>query len=110
MQLRVWLLQHANSNFSKEFFYKKIVQNQYNPAWMSENWFLNHYDITPEFNDYLGVLGIRESILNESEKRLIKNFIKASIAEELFGLPLLYKAWLPEDGMVNRVLELENFL
>lgn len=110
MQLRVWLLQHANSNFSKEFFYKKIVQNQYNPAWMSENWFLNHYDITPEFNDYLGVLGIRESILNESEKKLIKNFIKASIAEELFGLPSLYKAWLPEDGMVNRVLELENLL
>lgn len=108
MQLRVWLLQHANSSFNTEFFYKKILQNQYNPAWMSEKWFLNYYDITPEYKDYLGVLGISGAVLTEREEELVKNFVKASIAEELFGLSALYRAWLPEDAMIRKVLELEN--
>lgn len=108
LQLKGWILQNAYSDDNQNFFFKKIMENQYNPFWMNENWFLNHNDITPVYKDYLGVLGIREDRVNEEETELLKNFIRSSIAEELFGTNALYRAWWPEDSMIQRVLELEN--
>lgn len=108
LQLKGWILQNAYSENNLNFFYQKIMENRYNPFWMNENWFLNHFDITPIYEDYLGVLGIRNDRVNEKEADLLKNFIRSSIAEELFGTNALYKAWWPEDSMIQRVLELEN--
>ncbi|MBA5629502.1 S41 family peptidase [Moheibacter lacus] len=108
LQLKGWILQNAYSENNLNFFYQKIMENRYNPFWMNENWFLNHFDITPIYEDYLGVLGIRNDRVNEEEAELLKNFIRSSIAEELFGTNALYKAWWPEDSMIQRVLELEN--
>ena len=108
LQLKGWILQNAYSDDNLNFFFKKIMENRYNPFWMNENWFLEHNDITPVYEDYLGVLGIRSDRVNEKEAELLKNFIRSSIAEELFGTNALYKAWWPEDSMIQRVLELEN--
>lgn len=108
LQLKGWLLQNAYSDANQNFFFKKILENQFNPFWMNEKWFLEYNDITPVYKEYLGVLGIRESVLKEEEIELIKNFIKTSIAEQLFGTNALYKAWWKEDSMIKKVLELEN--
>lgn len=108
MSLKAWILQHANSKFNQDFFYKKIKENRFNPAWTNESWFLNHYDVSPIFEDYLGVLGVRKEVLSEAEEKLLKNFIRASLSEELFGVSALYKAWWEEDSMIGRILELES--
>ena len=108
MQLKIWLMQHAYTENNMNFFYKEILKNRNNPVWMSENWFLNYYDIQPIYNDYIGTLGVRKEIVNEREEQLLKNFIRSSLAEELFGVQSLYKAWIPEDSMIQRVLELES--
>lgn len=108
MQLKVWTLQHARSKVNADFFYAKILENQYNPGWMSENLFLNFYDIQPIYAEYLKTVGLSSEKINEEEERFLKSFIRASIAEELFGLSTLYKAWWPEDRMIQRVLTLEN--
>ncbi len=108
LQLKGWILQNAYSEDNLNFFFKKIMENRYNPFWMNENLFLNYNDITPVYEEYLGVLGIRKERVNEDEEALLKNFIRSSIAEELFGTNALYKAWWPEDSMMKRVFELER--
>ncbi len=107
LQLKGWVLQNAYSENNLNFFFNKIIENRYNPFWMNENWFLK-YDITPVYEEYLGVLGIRSDRVNDKEAELLKNFIRSSIAEELFGTNVLYRAWWPEDSMIQKVLELEN--
>lgn len=108
LQLKGWILQNAYSDDNQNFFFNQIMDNRFNPFWMNEDWFLKNYDITPVYEDYLGVLGIRSDRLNPEETQLLKNFIRSSIAEELFGTNALYKAWWPEDSMIWRVLALEN--
>lgn len=108
LQLKGWILQNAYSESNQLFFFKKVLENRYNPVWFNENLFLNYFDITPIYEEYLGVLGIVEERLSEDESKLLKNFIRSSIAEELFGTNALYKAWWQEDSMIQRVMELEN--
>lgn len=108
MQLKIWLVQHAYTDRMVNFVLDKITENRYNPFWMNEKWFLEYYDITPVYENYLDTFGIYPDYLNEEEKKVLKDFIKASIAEQLFGNPAKYKAWIPEDLMIQKVLELEN--
>lgn len=108
MQLKGWVLQNAYSESNQNFFFKKIMENRYNPIFFSQKLFLDYYDVTPIYEEYLGVLGILEERLSEEEIQLMKNFIKSSIAEELFGVNALYTVWWQEDSMIQRVLELEN--
>lgn len=108
MQLKVWTLQHARSKTNSDFFYQKIIENQYNPGWMSEKWFLNDVDIQPIYEEYLDVVGWSNKNITPEEAQFLKHYLRSSIAEELFGLPALYKAWWPEDRMIQRVLTLEN--
>lgn len=107
-QLKIWIMQHASTEGNLNFFYKEIIENQFNPLWMNENWFLTIYDIQPIFEKYIGTLGIRKEILSEEEERVIKNYIRSSFAEKLFGTEAMYRAWIQEDSMIQRVLELEN--
>src|SRR5690606_22432255 len=46
LQLKGWLLQNAYSDANQNFFFKKILENQFNPFWMNEKWFLEYNDIT----------------------------------------------------------------
>jgi carboxyl-terminal processing protease len=108
MNLKNWVLQNANSETNHAFIFKKIMENRYNPFWMNENLFLNFYDITPVYNEYLGTLGIVDERLNPAERELLKDYLKSSMAEILFGINSLYKAWWPEDSMIRKVLELEG--
>lgn len=107
-QLKGWIMQNAYSDNNQNFFFNKIMENRYNPFWMNEKWFLKYNDITPIYEEYLGTLGILPERVNEEEEALMKNFIRSAIAEELFGTNALYKAWWPEDNMIQRVLELET--
>ena len=108
MRLKAWILQNAYSENNQNFIFKKILENRYNPFWLNENLFLNFYDITPIYEEYIGTLGIRAENLNEDEELLLKDFLRSSIAETLFGTNSLYKAWSREDSMVQKVLELES--
>lgn len=108
MQLKNWLVQHAYTDRMFTFFLDKIVENRYNPFWMNENWFLKYYDVTPLYDDYLERFGIYPDYLSEEETQILKDFIRAAIAEQLFGVRAKYRAWLPEDLMIQKVLELEN--
>lgn len=108
MQLKNWLVQHAYTDRVQDFLLDRIVENRYNPFWMNEKWFLNYYDITPVYEAYLDNFGIYPDYLKEEETLVLKDFIRAAIAEQLFGVRAKYKAWIPEDLMIQKVLELEN--
>lgn len=106
MRLKSWLLQNAYSDNNQNFIFKKVTENLYNPFWLNETLFLDYYDITPVYREYLGTLGIRRKNLNKEEEILLQDFLRSSIAEISFGTNALYKAWWPEDTMIQKVLEL----
>lgn len=108
MRLKGWILQNAYSDNNQNFIFKKVYENRYNPFWLNQTLFLDYYDITPIYKEYLGTLGIRQQNLNELEELLLKNFLRSSIAETLFGTNALYKAWWPEDSMIQKILEMEG--
>src|SRR5690606_14190103 len=106
-KLGQWIY-HNGSRETEGFIFKKIEENRYHPMWIEENMFLRYYDIAPVYLEFLGVLGIRPERVTEHDEELLKDFLKASIAEQLFGTNALYRAWIPQDSMVQKVLELEN--
>lgn len=106
-KLGQWIY-HSSSRDTEDFIFKKIEENRYNPFWMNENIFLQYYDVTPVYNEFLGVMGIRGRNVNEHDEEVLKDFLKASLAEQLFGTNALYKAWIPQDSMIQKVFELEN--
>lgn len=107
-ELKSWIFQNFYSEVNLNFFYKKIMENRYNPFWWNEHLFLNYYDVNPIFEEFLGVLGVNRERVNERETEMMKNYIKSEIAEQLFGANAMYKAWWVEDSMINKVLELES--
>lgn len=108
MNIKAWVYQNFYSDENLNFFYKKIIENRYNPVWWNQKWFLSDYNIAPVYKEFLGVLGVNEQRVNEQEEKLLKNYIKAEIAEQLFGVTAMYKAWIPEDSMIQKVLTLEK--
>lgn len=105
--LKAWIFQNFYSDDNLDFFFKKIMENRYNPYWWNQSLFLNYYDITPIYEEFLGVLGVKPERVNDEETIMLKNYIRAGIAEQLFGINAMYKAWWPEDNMIRKVLELE---
>lgn len=106
-KLGQWIY-HSSTRDTEDFIFKKIEENRYNPFWMNENVFLQYYDVTSIYNEFLGVMGIKARSVNEHDKEVLKDFLKASLAEQLFGTNALYKAWIPQDSMIQKVFELEN--
>ncbi len=106
-KLGQWIY-HNSTKETEDFVFKKLEENRYHPFWLEENMFLRYYDITPVYLEFLGILGIRPARITEHDEELLKDFLKASIAEQLFGTNALYRAWMPQDSMVQKVLELEN--
>lgn len=106
-KLGQWIY-HNKSSDTEDFIFKKIEENRYNPFWLNENIFLQYYDVTTVYNEFLGVMGIKARNVNEHDEEVLKDFLKASLAEQLFGTNALYKAWIPQDSMIQKVFELEN--
>lgn len=106
-KLGQWIY-HSSTRDTEDFVFKKVEENRYNPFWLNENMFLNYYDVMPIYNEFLGIMGIRGRNVNEHDEEVLKDFLKASIAEQLFGTNALYKAWTPQDSMIKKVFELEN--
>lgn len=106
-ELKAWIFQNFYSDDNLNFFFKKIMENRYNPVWWNQELFLKYNDITPIYEDFLDVLGVKPERVNEREAEMLKNYIKAEIAEQLFGISAMYQAWLPDDNMIQKVLELE---
>ncbi len=99
---------HNGSRDTEDFIFKKVEENRYHPFWVEENFFLRYYDATPVYLEFLGVLGVREDQVSEADESVLKDFLKASLAEQLFGVNALYRAWATQDSMISKVMELEN--
>lgn len=106
-KLGQWIY-HSSTRDTEDFIFKKIEDNRYNPFWLEENLFLEYYDITPVYDEFLRVMGIKARNVNDHDKNVLKDFLKASVAEQLFGTNALYRAWTPQDSMIRKVFELEN--
>lgn len=106
--LKMWINQNKYSDLNQRYLFKKITENQNNPLWMSEKWFVNLYDITPIYHDFIGVIGISDERVKDEEKELLKAYLHSTVAEILFGDKAMYKLWMPEDNMIQKVLELEK--
>lgn len=105
--LKIWTFRNLHSEYNLKFFNKKILENRFNPLWLNEDWFIKHYDITPVYNDFIGSVGVKPDRINEKETEILKNFLRSSLADELFGYNARVKAWWPEDLMIQKVIDLE---
>lgn len=106
-RLGQWIY-HNGSREAEGFIFKKMEEYRYHPFWAEENLFLKYYDISPVYLEFLGVMGIRPDRVDEEDEAVLKDFLKASLAEQLFGANALYRAWAAQDSMIRKVLELEN--
>src|SRR5690606_2189554 len=106
-KLGQWIYR-SSARDTNDFIFKKVEENRYNPFWISENIFLQYYDITPIYEEFLGVMGIKAQNVNEHDASVLKVFLKATVAEQVFGTNALYRAWTPQDSMIQKVFELEN--
>lgn len=106
-KLGQWIY-HSSTRDTEDFIFKKVQENRYNPFWLEENLFLTYYDVSPIYLEFLGVMGIKSRNVNKDDEAVLKDFLKASIAEQLFGTNALYRGWIPQDSMVKKVFEIEN--
>lgn len=103
-----WLTYNNDSKLYQDYIVKKA--DTYHNLFLlkNENRYINYFGAGILRNDFLNMLGIPPNQFDESLKPTIDNYIKAILAQELFGSYAYYKIWLPEDEMIKRVLELER--
>ncbi len=74
----------------------------------NENIYIKYFGAGVFRNDFLNVLGIKANEFDPVLSPTVDHFIKATIANDLYGTKAFYKVWSVEDEMIKRILELEN--
>ena len=103
-----WLNYNNDSQIYHDFLVKKA--DKFHDLFLldDENRFINYFGAGILRNDFLKMIGVPPNQFDKSLSATIDNYIKATLAQELFGSYAYYKIWLPEDEMIKKVLELER--
>ena len=103
-----WLTYNNDSQVYHDFLVKKA--DKFHDLFLldNENRFINYFGAGILRNDFLKMIGVPPNQFDKSLSATIDNYIKATLAQELFGSYAYYKIWLPEDEMIKKVLELER--
>ncbi len=103
-----WLTYNNDSARYQEFIVKEADKMHNLFLLNNENRFVNYFGAGVLRNDFLNQIGVPTNQLENKVSTTIDNYIKATLAQELFGSIAYYKIWLPEDEMIKKVLELER--
>ena len=103
-----WLNYNNDSQIYHDFLVKKA--DKFHDLFLldDENRFINYFGAGILRDDFLKMIGVPPNQFDKSLSATIDNYIKATLAQELFGSYAYYKIWLPEDEMIKKVLELER--
>ena len=103
-----WLNYNNDSQLYHDYIVKKADKFHNLFLLENENRFVNYFGAGILRNDFLNLIGVPPNQFDKSLSATIDNYIKATLAQELFGSYAYYKIWLPEDEMIKKVLELER--
>jgi len=103
-----WLSFNNDSKSYQDFIIKNT--DKYRNLFLlgNEKRFINYFGAGILRKEFLDTIGVPSNQLNKEVGLTIDNYIKAVIAQELFGSYAYYKVWSPEDEMIKKVLELER--
>lgn len=103
-----WLVYNNDAKFYKEYIFKKA--DQYHDLFLlqRESTYIKYFGAGILRNDFLNLIGIPANQFNPQFANTIDTYIKATLAEDLFGSRAYYEIWSKEDEMIKRILELEN--
>ena len=103
-----WLYYNQDANYFNDFLFKKIYSIHDFFMFHNEVVFQKYFNAGMYRNEFLGVLGIPANEFNPVYSSTVDNYMKATIAEDLFGSRAFYQVWMPEDEMIKRIFELEK--
>lgn len=103
-----WLYYNQDASYFNSFLFKKIYSIHDFFMFHNQNIYLKYFGAGIYRNEFLGVLGIKPNEFNPEYSSTIDNYIKACIAEDLYGSRAFYQVWIPEDEMIKRIFELEK--
>jgi len=103
-----WLIYNNDSKHYKEFLFKKADKIHTSFFLQNENTYVKYFGAGIFRNDFLKMIGVPSDQFNENLGTTIDTYIKATLAEELFGPRAYYEIWSKEDEMIKRIFELEK--
>lgn len=103
-----WLYYNQDANYFNDFLFKKIYSIHDFFMFHNEKTYLRYFSAGMYRKEFLGVLGIPANEFNPIYSTTVDNYMKAVIAEDLYGSRAFYEVWSPEDEMIKRIFELEN--
>lgn len=103
-----WLYYNEDANYFNDFLFKKIYMNQTFFMFHNEKAYLNYFSAGMYRNEFLGVLGIPSNEFDPVYSKTVDHYMKAIIAQNLYGSRAFYQVWMPEDEMIKRIFELEK--
>lgn len=103
-----WLFYSNDSSFYGSFLFNKA--NTIHPLFLfkNEDIYLKYFGGGVFRNEFLHMLGIKADEFDPILSPTVDHFIKATIANDLFGTRAFYEIWSQEDEMIKRILELET--
>ncbi|MBF0596721.1 S41 family peptidase [Faecalibacter rhinopitheci] len=103
-----WLVYNNDAKLYQEFIFKKA--DQFHSLFLLENEkrYINYFGAGILRNDFLNMIGVPSKEFNPALSNTIDTYIKAILANELFGNRAYLEIWSKEDEMIKKILELEN--
>ena len=103
-----WLVYNNDSKFFEEFLFKKADSLNQLFLLQNENTYIKYFGAGIFRPEFLKMLGVPKEQFNDSLGATLDTYIKATIAQEIFGPRAFHEVWSKEDEMIKKVLELEN--
>lgn len=103
-----WLDYNNDSKYYHEFIVKEADKTHDLFFFKNEQRYIKYFGAGIYRNEFLQMLGISSNQFNDQLGTTIDNYIKATLANELFGTRAYLEIWSVEDEMIKRILELEN--
>lgn len=103
-----WLVYNNDSKFYQEYIFKKADEMHQLFLLHQEQRFIKYFGAGILRKDFLNMIGVPPNQFNENLGQTVDTYIKAILANELFGNRAYLEIWSKEDEMIKRILEIEN--
>lgn len=103
-----WLTFNQDSKYYNDFIFKKADAIHDLFLFDNEKRFIKYFGAGIFRNEFLNMIGVPTNQFNEDLSGTIDNYIKATLAYDLFGPRAYFEIWSKEDEMIKRILQLEN--
>ena len=103
-----WLIYNNDSPYYSEFIFKKADHLHHLFLFENEQRYIKYFGAGIFRADFLKMIGVPTHQFNKKLGTTLDTYLKAILAQELYGDRAYYEIWSPEDEMIKRILELEK--